>query len=70
MSYHTVGLIVFASCSTILAIQRYVFPCGRVALWFQVGKQLRAGDCRADVAFELLEQVMPALNRTEDRQSP
>jgi hypothetical protein len=43
MSYHTVGLIVFASCSTILAIQRYVFPCGRVALWFQVGKQLRGG---------------------------
>ena len=62
MSYHTVGLIIFASRSTILAIQRDVFPRGRVALGFQVSKKLRAWDCRADVAFQLLEQVMAALN--------
>ena len=67
MSYHTVGLIVFASRSTILAIQGDVFPCGRIALWFQVGKQLSAGNCRADVPFQLLKKVMAALNRPVPR---
>ena len=60
-------LIVFAPRSAILAIKFYVFPSGGVFLRFQVSKKLRPGDRRADVAFQLLKQVMAALNRPVSR---
>ena len=60
-------LIVFSPRSAILAIKFNVFPSGGVFLRFQVSKKLRAGNCRAEVAFQLLKQVMAALNRPVSR---
>src|SRR5215831_7884777 len=60
-------LIVFSPRSAILAIKFNVFPSGGVFLRFQVSKKLCAGNCRAEVAFQLLKQVMAALNRPVSR---
>ena len=60
-------LIVFSPRSAILAIKFNVLPSGGVFLRFQVSKKLRAGDRRADVAFQLLKQIMAALNRPVSR---